>query len=89
MTIWAITLFVVVLGLVITRPGGLPIGWTALVGGFLAWVTGLVSTPDIVQVVSLVWDATLTFVAAILISLILDAIGLFPWAALASADLAA
>ncbi|MBX5468260.1 MAG: arsenical efflux pump membrane protein ArsB, partial [Firmicutes bacterium] len=88
MAIWAITLFVVVLALVITRPGGLPIGWTALLGGLLAWVTGLVSTPDIVEVVRLVWDATLTFVAVIVISLILDAIGLFHWAALGSAHLA-
>lgn len=88
MAIWSVILFVMVLALVITRPCGLPIGWTAIIGGFLAWVTGLVSTPDIVEVVSLVWDATLTFVAVILISLILDSIGLFHWAALGSAHLA-
>ncbi len=78
----AIALFVSVLTLVIWQPRGLSIGWPAAVGGLLAVLLGVVSLGDVVRVVDLVWDATLTFVAVVLISLLLDAIGFFEWAAL-------
>ena len=81
-SLMAVLLFVVVLVLVIWQPRGLSIGWTAGAGGGLAVLLGIVSLADVAQVVGIVWDATLTFVAVILISLVLDAVGLFEWAAL-------
>jgi arsenical pump membrane protein len=78
----AFVLFVVVLTLVIWQPGGLSIGWPAAVGGALAVLLGVVTLKDVATVVGIVWDATLAFVAIILISLVLDAIGFFEWAAL-------
>ncbi len=84
----ALLLFVVVLVLVIWQPRGLSIGWPAAVGGLLAVLLGIVSLKDVGTVVGIVWDATLAFVAIILISLILDAIGFFEWAALHMARLA-
>jgi len=81
-TALAVGLFLVVLALVIIQPRGLSIGWTAAVGGLLALLLGIVSWANVGEVVSIVWDATLTFVAVILISLILDAAGFFEWAAL-------
>lgn len=78
----AVGLFVVVLALVITQPRGLSIGWTAGVGGAAAILTGVVSWANVLEVVRIVWDATFTFVGLIVISLVLDKIGLFKWAAL-------
>ncbi len=78
----AVGLFLAVLILIILQPRGLSIGWTALIGGILALVLGIVSWANVSEVVHLVWDATLTFVAVILISLVLDAVGFFEWAAL-------
>ncbi|MCL6521101.1 MAG: arsenic transporter [Firmicutes bacterium] len=78
----AVALFVVVLVLVIWQPRGLSIGWPAAVGGALAVLLGIVTPAEVGQVVGIVWDATLAFVAVILISLVLDAVGFFEWAAL-------
>lgn len=78
----AVALFVCVLALVIWQPRGLSIGWPAAAGGAVAVLAGVVSVAAVGTVVGIVWDATLTFVSVILISLILDAAGMFEWAAL-------
>ncbi len=78
----ALGIFVLTLILVVWQPRGLGIGWSALGGALLALATGVIVPADIPVVWHIVWDATFTFVALIIISLLLDEAGFFRWAAL-------
>ena len=75
-------IFLLTITLVIWQPKGLGVGWSATLGAILALACGVISLADIPAVWHIIWNATGTFVALIIISLLLDEAGFFAWTAL-------
>ena len=83
----AVLIFLITLIFVIWQPRGLQIGTTAIIGAIVALLLDVVSFDDVVVVFNIIWDATLAFIGIIILSMVLDAIGFFEWAALKMAKL--
>jgi len=83
----ALGVFLITLLFIIWQPRGLQIGTSAISGALVALLFGVVSVADVFVVTEIVWDATLSFIGIIILSLVLDAIGFFEWAALKMAKL--
>ena len=84
----SVIIFLFTLFLIIKKPYNIGIGWSAVIGALLALIFNVIVLKDVIKVFDIVWDATFTFVAIIIISIILDEIGFFEWAALHIARLA-
>jgi len=83
----AVLIFLFTMALVILQPKGVRIGTSALIGAAVAYAFGIVSFGDILDVTSIVWDATLSFIGIIILSMVLDEIGFFEWCAIKMAKL--
>lgn len=78
----SLAIFAVTLFLVIRKPHNIGIGYSALIGAAVSIAIGITSIPDVIIVWNIVWNATFTFVAIIIASLIFDEAGFFEYLAL-------
>ena len=84
----AIAVFAVTLFLMIKHPRGLRLGYAAGIGAVASLLLGTVSLGQAAQSFLDIWDAALAFLGIIALSVTLDAMGFFRWAALRVVKLA-
>lgn len=77
-----IAILIFTLTLVIWQPRSIGIGWIALGGVLATLAMGVVTLQDIFTLWAISWNATLTLIALVIISLILDAAGFWRGVAL-------
>lgn len=70
------------------RPRGLNEAWPAAIGAGIILITGLVSKPDVMDIISKIGGAAITILATIVMAVILESFGFFHWAAAKLANLA-
>ncbi|MCW4047635.1 MAG: SLC13 family permease [Candidatus Bathyarchaeota archaeon] len=78
----ALIVFGVTLFLMIKRPRNLKLGYAAAIGAVASLLLGTVTLGEAVQSFFDIWDAALAFIGIIALSVTLDALGFFKWAAL-------
>ncbi len=78
----ALAVFLSTLFLMIRRPRGIRLGYAAGIGAVASLLIGTVSLGQAAQSFLDIWDAALAFIGIVALSVILDAMGFFKWAAL-------
>ncbi len=81
MEVVALIIFVVTMALVVAKPFKLPIGISAIIGAVASFAVGLIHISDVATVWRLIWNATLTLIALVVISLVLSDAGFFKYLA--------
>ena len=78
----SLIVFIAVMSLVVTRPRHISIAIPPIVGAVILIFLRIIAERDILYVISIVWNATITLIAIIFLSLILDEIGFFRYIAI-------
>jgi arsenical pump membrane protein len=84
----SLAIFLATLFLMIKRPKGINLGVAAGIGAIASLLLGTVSVGDAAVALGSIWDAALAFVGIVTLSVTLDTMGFFRWAALRIANLA-
>ncbi len=84
----AVSIFVCTLFLMIRRPRGIRLGLAAGIGALASLILGTVAFGQALQSFLDIWDAALAFIGIVALSVTLDAMGFFKWAALKVVKLA-
>jgi arsenical pump membrane protein len=84
----AIAIFLVTLFLMVKRPKRINLGVAAGIGAIASLLLGTVTLTDAATALGNIWDAALAFVGIVTLSVTLDAMGFFRWAALRIAKMA-
>jgi arsenical pump membrane protein len=84
----ALAVFTTTLFLMIKRPFGIRLGYAAAIGAAISLLLGTVTLGEAAQSFMEIWDAALAFIGIVALSVILDAMGFFKWAALRVVKLA-
>jgi arsenical pump membrane protein len=84
----ALIIFIVTLFLMIKRPRGINLGLAAGVGAAASLLFGTVTLSDAAAAFVDIWDAALAFIGIVTLSVTLDAMGFFKWAAIKVVKLA-
>lgn len=84
----ALAIFAITLVLMVKRPFGIRLGYAAGIGAVASILLGTVSVGQAAQSFLDIWDAALAFVGIVALSVTLDAMGFFRWAALRMVRLA-
>ena len=80
--IWiTIIVFFLTMIVIFWRPRGLNEAWPAAVGASIILITGLVSKPDVMDIISKIGGASITILATIVMAVILESFGFFHWSA--------
>ncbi|MHB1440137.1 MAG: arsenical efflux pump membrane protein ArsB [Cuniculiplasma sp.] len=77
----SLAIFIFSLVLVIKKPRGIGIGYSASIGAIITVLAGFTTLEDFLNVISIVWNATLTFISVVIISLVFDEAGVFEYLA--------
>ncbi len=87
--IWiTIIVFFLTMIVIFWRPRGLNEAWPAAIGAGIIIITGLVSKPDVMDIISKIGGASITILATIVMAVILESFGFFHWSAAKLANLA-
>jgi arsenical pump membrane protein len=84
----SVVIFLVTLFLMVKRPRRMNLGIAAGIGAVASLLLGTVTVADAIVAFGNIWDAALAFVGIVMLSVTLDAMGFFRWAALRVARLA-